>query len=83
MPSRSFLRAMLLGAGVVLAILLAIMAVRHFGRDEPSQNAFDPAEFVRSRPKLDAPYVATDYEVVDAMLAMAEVRPDDFVIDLG
>jgi hypothetical protein len=83
MPSRSFLRAMLLGAGVVLAILLAIMAVRQFGRDEPSQNAFDPAEFVRSRPKLDAPYVATDYEVVDAMLAMAEVRPDDFVIDLG
>src|SRR5687767_10524288 len=83
MPSRSFLRAMLTGAGVVLAILLAIMAVRHFGRDEPSQNAFDPAEFVRSRPKLDAPYVATDYEVVDAMLAMAEVRPDDYVIDLG
>ena len=83
MPSRSFLRAMLMGAGVVLAILLAVMAVRHFGRDEPSRNAFDPAEFVRSRPKLDAPYVATDYEVVDAMLAMAEVRPDDFVIDLG
>jgi len=74
---------MLIGAGVVLAILLAVMAVRHFGRDEPSRNAFDPAEFVRSRPKLDAPYVATDYEVVDAMLAMAEVRPDDFVLDLG
>jgi len=46
-------------------------------------NGFDPAEFVRGRPKLDAPFVATDYEVVDAMLAMAAVKPQDYVIDLG
>ncbi len=86
MPSRSFLRAVLLGAGVVLVLLLAVAAVRFLGREEPQpalQNGFDPAEFVRSRPKLDAPYVATDYEVVDAMLAMAQVRPGDHVIDLG
>ena len=83
MPSRSFLRAMLVGAGVVVAILLIIAAVRYLGRDEAPQSRFDPAEFVRSRPKLDAPYVATDYAVVDAMLAMAQVRPGDYVIDLG
>ena len=28
-------------------------------------------------------HVVTDYAVVDAMLAMAQVRPDDFVVDLG
>ncbi|MGQ0559151.1 MAG: SAM-dependent methyltransferase [Sphingosinicella sp.] len=44
---------------------------------------FDPGRFVVSPPRLDAPYVATDYLVVDAMLAMADVRPGDFLIDLG
>ncbi len=86
MPSRSLLRAVLLGAGAVLVLLLAIAAGRFFDREEQQQapkSGFDPAEFVRSRPKLDAPYVATDYEVVDAMLAMAQVRPGDYVLDLG
>lgn len=36
-----------------------------------------------SRPDLDAPYVVTSYAVVDRMLAMAEVGPNDFLIDLG
>jgi ubiquinone/menaquinone biosynthesis C-methylase UbiE len=35
------------------------------------------------RPVLDVPYVPTPPEVVDRMLEMAAVRPDDFVIDLG
>jgi SAM-dependent methyltransferase len=83
MPSRSVARAALVGAGTVAAVLLAILAIRHLTADRPTEQAFDPAEFVRSQPKLDAPYVATDYEVVDAMLAMAEVKPDDFVVDLG
>ena len=85
MSSRSFLRAMLVGAVVALAAVLAVAAWRHFTAEEqpapPPQ--FDPTEFVRERGELDAPYVATDYQVVDAMLAMAGVRPDDFVIDLG
>ncbi|HWT13115.1 MAG TPA: methyltransferase domain-containing protein [Allosphingosinicella sp.] len=84
MPSRSFLRAMLVGAGVVLAALLVFAAWRHFTA-EPEAGApadFDPSAFVH-RPKLDAPYVVTDYQVVDAMLAMAQVRPEDHVIDLG
>ena len=35
------------------------------------------------RPLLDVPYVPTPPEVVDRMLEMAAVQPDDFVIDLG
>lgn len=34
-------------------------------------------------PDLDVPYVPTPYEVVDRMLQMAKVGPEDFVIDLG
>jgi len=80
--SRTFVRAVLVGAAAMAAVLLGLYlartpdAIRRPG-------GFNPADFVRDRPKLDAPYVATDYEVVDAMLAMAEVRPDNVVIDLG
>ncbi|MDQ2078218.1 cyclopropane-fatty-acyl-phospholipid synthase family protein [Marinimicrobium sp. ABcell2] len=35
------------------------------------------------RPNLDVPYVPTPPEVVDRMLEMAEVQPDDFLVDLG
>ena len=35
------------------------------------------------RPPLDVPYVPTPPEVVDRMLEMAAVQPEDFVIDLG
>lgn len=34
-------------------------------------------------PLLDVPYVPTPPEVVDRMLEMAHLQPDDFVIDLG
>lgn len=34
-------------------------------------------------PRLDVPYVPTDQNTVNAMLDMARVGPDDFVIDLG
>ena len=46
-------------------------------------NDFNPADFVRGRPQLDAPYVATDLQVVDAMLGLAQLRPDEKLIDLG
>lgn len=84
MPSRSLLRLVLTAALLVLAALLGVAAYRYLttAKAEPKV-AFDPAEFIRSRPKLDAPYLATDYEVVDAMLALAEVRPGDDVVDLG
>jgi hypothetical protein len=34
-------------------------------------------------PKLDVPYVPTPQEVVDRMLEVAEVKSNDYVIDLG
>jgi SAM-dependent methyltransferase len=34
-------------------------------------------------PRLDVPYVPTDQETVNAMLDMAKVGPNDFLIDLG
>jgi SAM-dependent methyltransferase len=78
MPSRSSGRAAL--AAALLCLLLGC------GREPPPPppgNDFDPAQFVQGRPRLDAPYVATDLQVVDAMLGLAEVRPGDYVIDLG
>jgi SAM-dependent methyltransferase len=64
--------------------LLAVAAYRYMTpKPLPPAPDFDPSAFVRSGPALDAPYVTTDYAVVDAMLAMAEVRPGDQVIDLG
>jgi SAM-dependent methyltransferase len=85
MRSRSFVRAAFAGAAVMAAAVLIFFLVR--GREEapgPTPgNDFDPAQFVRDRPRLDVPYVVTDMQVVDAMLGMARVRPNDYVLDLG
>src|SRR3712207_1378405 len=42
-----------------------------------------PAEAQQGRPHLDVIYVPTPQNVVDRMLKMAQVRGDDYVIDLG
>jgi SAM-dependent methyltransferase len=42
-----------------------------------------PAAVAQQRPKLDVIFVPTPQDVVDRMLQMAEVKPTDFVIDLG
>ena len=84
MPSRPFVRALIWGAGAMLVIVLAYALLIRRAADAPAPSGgFDPAAFVGAQPKLDAPNVATDLEVVDAMLALAEVRPGDFVVDLG
>ena len=84
MKSRPFLRAMLVGAGAMLALVLAFLLFRGSSAPEPAlPRNFDTGQFVAGRPKLDAPYVATDLEVVDAMLGLAQIRPGDHVIDLG
>jgi len=77
MPSRSLVRAM-----PALLVFLALGCGEPAPQPQPG-NGFDPARFVQGRPRLDAPYIATDLEVVDAMLGLAQVKPDDYVIDLG
>jgi SAM-dependent methyltransferase len=43
----------------------------------------EAAEKGKAAPKLDVEYEATPHKVVDAMLKLAKVGPDDLVIDLG
>lgn len=79
-----FIRGMIFGALTALVGLLIWGAVRP--EQEPQvapANGFDPADFVKARPRLDAPYVVTDHDVVNAMLEMAAVRPNERVVDLG
>jgi SAM-dependent methyltransferase len=85
MTSRPFIRAVLAGAAVMLVVLVAVHFLRRHQVPAPAApaQAFNPAQFVQAPPRLDAPFVATDLEVVDAMLGMARVRPDDRVVDLG
>lgn len=83
MRLRPFVRVVLAGTGALLVALAIAAWLRPATVAESAPADFNPARFVRERPDLDAPYVVTDYEVVDAMLAMAQVRPDDDVIDLG
>jgi SAM-dependent methyltransferase len=46
--------------------------------------ALSPAAIAQSGPPdLDVPYVTTPETVVDAMLGLAQIRPNDTVIDLG
>ena len=86
MPRHPFARALLFGAGAALLILLVIFAFRQFSARPDDQrterNTFNPALYAPP-PRLDAPNVASDTEVVDAMLTLAQLRPDDYVIDLG
>jgi SAM-dependent methyltransferase len=83
MPPRPIVRALLWGAGAILVLLLAYGFLFRSDDVLAPGRGFDPGAFVAGRPKLDAPNVATDLEAVDAMLGMAEVRPGDYVVDLG
>ncbi len=86
MPKNPVVRALIFGAGAIVLILIVILAVRHFSdRTEErreARNEFNPAAF-SAPPRLDAPNVDSDMAVVDAMLSLASLRPDDYVIDLG
>lgn len=72
----NFLKSLLVGAGSAAVLLLVLSAHRHW---QPRPATPAPA----ARPKLDVPYVATLDEVVERMLALAEVGPTDHVADLG
>jgi len=65
------------------AVALLCACSPHSDNQTEPPPGFDPARFVQPAPPLDAPQVASDYEVVDAMLALADVKPDDDVLDLG
>lgn len=79
-----FLRSVLLGAVVAAIAFFVWRAVRPSQDDAVGPaNGFNPGDFVKARPRLDAPYVVTDNDVVDAMLALADVRPDEKLLDLG
>jgi SAM-dependent methyltransferase len=85
MPSRSLVRALAAGAGLVaVAAAVALLWLRPGSQPPGPQpgNDFDPSLFNRSQ-RLDVPFVATDMQAVDAMLALARVQPGDYVIDLG
>jgi SAM-dependent methyltransferase len=86
MPKSPFARALIFGAAAALLILLLMFAIHHLnsGREARREvaNAFNPAT-VSPPPRLDAPSVASDMAVVDVMLSLASLRPDDYVIDLG
>lgn len=88
MPKHPTVRALIYLAGAALLILLLIFAFRQFSaRPETARaetNRFNPALYSPPvAPRLDAPNVASDSEVVDAMLSLAQLRPADYVIDLG
>jgi len=79
-----FIRAVLTGALVAFIGLVAWLLLRPAQSDPVrSADGFDPGEFVKARPRLDVPYVTTDNEVVEVMLGMAQVRPNEKVVDLG
>lgn len=81
MPSRPLVRAAMIG-GLLLLIVIAVAALLR-ERDANPPVDFDPAAFAGGEPQLDAPYVATEHEVVRSMLELADVDSDDFVMDLG
>lgn len=83
MAAGGFVRALIWGAGLILVLILAWLFLFRADDVMAPRPGFDPAAFAGDRPKLDAPNVATELEVVDSMLGLAEVRPGDHVIDLG
>lgn len=85
MSSRKSVRAIVGVVGVALVAVMLFLLLNHPARapDPQPGNDFDPADFVRGRPQLDAPYIASDLQAVDAMLGLAQVKPNDNVIDLG
>lgn len=84
MPSNSLVRTLLLGAGAILILFLAYKFLVRSEEAPAPRPKLDPAALiVGGRPQLDAPTGASDLRVVDAMLGLADIRPDDDVVDLG
>ena len=67
-----------LKAAAAIIVTLALFSLIAFGFDASAVRVF-----LGLTPPLDVPYVATRSAMVEAMLDMADVGPDDYVIDLG
>jgi len=64
-------------AALALAVVLSACSQAQELTPLPAEAELDPPV------KLDVPYVPTPQEIVDLMLDMAEVGPQDYLIDLG
>lgn len=81
---RSNSSAVLIRIAAALATLLALGLIwLAFRCASPGLASCSPSTLFGGGPKLDVPYVTTRPETVALMLEMADVGPDDFVIDLG
>jgi len=78
----NFERCFRIAAGISLlaALISCSGAVRS---TEPGFTRRSEAEYAKGSQKLDVPYVVTHQNVVKAMLDLAAVKPDEFLIDLG
>jgi len=83
---RRFAQKLRLAAAIAscFGLLTAICSCATSGQDiEPKFTRSSGAEFAKGSQKLDVPYVVTHQAVVRAMLDLADVKPDEFLIDLG
>ena len=77
---------LLLAAAATLVIAPAEQAHAREQAVQPSSAQTQAAEASpapRSRPPLDVPYIKTPDSIVEKMLEMGEIGPDDYLIDLG
>lgn len=65
---------------IVTFALLCSVALFLLPRESVAQNTFEPTA---GQPGKDVVWIPTPREVIEKMLDMAEVTPQDFVIDLG
>jgi precorrin-6B methylase 2 len=63
-----------------LALLLAVFAVNALAQAQPAQKPFEPQS---GQPGKDVVWVPTPQALVDKMLDIAKVTPNDYVMDLG
>jgi SAM-dependent methyltransferase len=62
------------------ALLLSVLATGAFAQAQPAHKSFEPQVGQEGK---DVVWVPTPQALVDKMLDMAKVTPDDYVIDLG
>ena len=63
-----------------LALLLSIFAVSAFAQAQPAQKPYEPSVGQEGK---DVVWVPTSQSLVDKMLEIARVTPNDYVMDLG